>query len=68
MAGTKEGGIKTSAIVKKRYGNNYYASIGSKGGSTKTNLPKGFAANPELARVAGANGGRISKRRSKNRD
>lgn len=38
--------------------------IGAKGGS-RTGI-KGFAANRELARTAGALGGRISRRKSKN--
>ena len=39
---------------------NFYARIGAKGG--KNGRPGGFAANPELARIAGAKGGRISRR------
>lgn len=35
---------------------------GRKGGSTITDKPKGFACNPALAMVAGAKGGRISRR------
>lgn len=38
-------------------------SIGSKGG--RNGHTGGFAANPELARRAGAKGGRISRRRPK---
>lgn len=37
----------------------------SVGGSRVTSRPKGFAANKSLARVAGAKGGRISRRRKK---
>jgi len=40
---------------------NFYAKIGSKGG--KNGHTGGFAANPELARIAGAKGGRISRRK-----
>ena len=30
----------------------------------KAKVPKGFAKNPDLARLAGAKGGKISKRKS----
>lgn len=36
--------------------------MGSKGGQTKTSTPKGFAADPKLASIAGAIGGSISSR------
>jgi hypothetical protein cdiviTM7_01565 len=39
---------------------NFYAKIGRKGG--QNGHTGGFAANPELARIAGAKGGRISRR------
>lgn len=32
MAGTKAGGQKAAATNKARYGNNWYAKIGAKGG------------------------------------
>jgi general stress protein YciG len=60
MAGTVNGGKKAAAknLAKDP---NFYAKIGRKGGQNgKTG---GFAANPELARIAGAKGGRISRRR-----
>lgn len=60
MAGTKEGGRKAAATNKAKYGLNFYADIGRKGG--RNGHTGGFAANPELAREAGAKGGRISKR------
>jgi general stress protein YciG len=60
MAGTKAGGQKAAAknLAKDP---NFYAKIGSKGG--RSGHTGGFAANPELARIAGAKGGRISRRR-----
>lgn len=61
MAGTKAGGQKAAATNKARHGSDFYAKIGSKGG--KNGNTGGFAANPELARIAGAKGGRISRRR-----
>lgn len=62
MAGSIAGGLKCAKANKERYGEDWYREIGRKGGSRKTNKPKGFAANPELARIAGAAGGRKSKR------
>jgi len=60
MAGTKAGGLKAAAANKAK-DPNFYAKIGAKGGMNgKTG---GFAANPALARVAGAKGGKISRRR-----
>lgn len=61
MAGTKTGGQKAAATNIKRYGKGFYGKIGSKGG--KNGNTGGFAANRELARIAGAKGGRISRRR-----
>lgn len=60
MAGTKEGGKKAAATNKAKYGAEFYARIGQKGG--RNGHSGGFAANPELARIAGAKGGRISRR------
>lgn len=67
MAGTKKGGQKAAATNKARHGADFYAKIGRKGGSVK-GTKGGFAANPELARIAGAKGGRISRRRKANTD
>lgn len=61
MAGTKEGGKKAAQTNKARHGKDFYATIGAKGG--KLGRTGGFAANRELARIAGAKGGRISRRR-----
>lgn len=60
MAGTKEGALKAAKTNKKRHGKNFYKEIGAMGG--RNGHTGGFAANPELARIAGAKGGRISKR------
>lgn len=68
MPGTKEGGRLAAATNKARYGEDFYGRIGSKGGSTKTRTPKGFAARPDLARSAGATGGRKSRRRKRQLD
>ena len=60
MAGTKAGGLK-AAMKNKAKDPDFYAKIGRKGG--QNGRTGGFAANPELARIAGAKGGRISRRR-----
>ena len=60
MSGTKKGGLKAAATNKARHGKDFYAQIGAKGGK-KTGM-KGFALNRELARAAGAKGGKISRR------
>jgi uncharacterized protein len=61
MSGTVEGGRKAAIKNKKIRGADFYARIGAIGG--KKGTTGGFAANRELARVAGAKGGRISRRR-----
>lgn len=63
MSGTKSGGLKAAATNKERYGDNYYSEIGAKGG--RNGHTGGFASNRELARLAGAKGGRMSKRGKK---
>lgn len=65
MAGTIQGGIKTAASNKAK-DPDFYRRIGKLGGQAPTTKPKGFAANPELARRAGIKGGTISRRGSKN--
>lgn len=60
MAGTKLGGKAAAATNKAKYGPDFYAKIGAKGGAK--GHTGGFAANRELARIAGAKGGRISRR------
>ena len=60
MSGTKIGGSKAAITNKQKHGDDFYARIGRKGG--KKGHTGGFAANPELAREAGAKGGSISKR------
>jgi general stress protein YciG len=60
MAGTRAGGLKAARTNIKTYGREFYAEIGRKGG--RNGHTGGFAANPELARIAGAIGRRKSKR------
>ncbi len=63
MAGTKEGGRAAAATNKSKYGKDFYAKIGAKGG--KLGRTGGFYANRELAREAGRRGGRVSRRTKK---
>jgi general stress protein YciG len=63
MAGTKAGGQAAARTNKEKYGADFYAKIGAKGG--RLGRTGGFAANRELARVAGSKGGRISRRTKK---
>ncbi|MCL2038519.1 hypothetical protein FWG86_01260 [Candidatus Saccharibacteria bacterium] len=60
MAGNKIGGAKAAATNKAIHGADFYARIGAMGG--KKGRTGGFAANRELARIAGAKGGAISRR------
>ncbi len=63
MAGTKLGGKAAAKTNKEKYGADFYAKIGAMGG--KKGHTGGFYANRELARIAGAKGGRISRRTKK---
>lgn len=60
MSGTKAGGIKAAATTKEKHGADFYKRIGRMGGHNSHT--GGFAANRELARIAGAKGGSISRR------
>lgn len=59
MAGTKAGGKAAAETNIARYGGNFYASIGSKGG--KKGRTGGFYANRELASIAGTKGGKLAR-------
>jgi len=61
MPGTVNGGKLAAKTNQRKYGKDFYARIGAMGG--KKGTTGGFAANRELARIAGAKGGRISRRR-----
>lgn len=63
MAGTKTGGRAAAKTNKTKYGPDFYARIGAVGG--KKGHTGGFFKNRELARVAGARGGRVSRRGKK---
>lgn len=60
MTGTRAGGLKAATTNKKRWGENFYADIGRKGGQSGNT--GGFAANPVLAKIAGRKGGLKSRR------
>ena len=75
MAGTKTGGQKLKATLLAKYGEDYWAKMGSLGGSVK-NPRKGFGTDhrslkdkllghEKLAIRAGRIGGRKSKRTKK---
>lgn len=56
MAGSREGGLKAAKINRTKYGSDFYARIGSKGGKKKG--PKGFALMPTWkVSAAGRKGG-----------
>lgn len=70
MAGTKIGGIKAATTNKTKYGLDFYAQIGAKGG--RKGKTGGFASlkigadgltGRQRAELAGAKGGKKSRRR-----
>jgi uncharacterized protein YcfJ len=60
MAGNKNGGKKAAETTKRKYGSSFYAKIGALGGVKGTT--GGFYARRDIARTAGAIGGRKSRR------
>lgn len=60
MPGNHDGGVKARNTNIAKYGRNFYAEIGRKGG--KNGTTGGFFANRELARIAGRKGGLRSRR------
>lgn len=68
MAGTKEGGLKAAATNKKKYGKNYYAQLGARGGRShcggfnSDKVGKDGLTGWERAKVAGKTGGLKSTR------
>ena len=61
MSGTKDGGRKAKETNLKKHGSDFYKRIGAKGG--RNGHTGGFAANCELASIAGRKGGVISSRK-----
>lgn len=69
MVGTLAGGRKAAATNKAKYGENFYANIGKKGGANSRtggfasqSIGKDGLTGPERAKIAGAKGGSISRR------
>ena len=61
MAGTAKGGKKAARTNMEKYGHEFYAEIGRKGG--RNGHTGGFASmTPEQVRECGRKGGKISKR------
>lgn len=61
MPGNRIGGLKCAATNKAKYGDDWYKKIGAIGG--RNGIGKGgFASNHTLAQLAGAKGGRLSRR------
>jgi len=74
MAGNREGGLKAAKTTKKRHGKNFYKGIGANGGKLSNN--GGFASEligpdgltgSQRASLAGAKGGKISRRPKRER-
>ena len=70
MPGTKAGGQKARETNYKLHGRDFYSKIGRRGGlnGKGPGYKGGFAANPELAKIAGAIGGAKSRRKKMERD
>ena len=68
MAGTLQGGKRASQTNKERHGEDFYQRIGKLSNASwekNGRKPRGFAANPELARIAGRKGGLKSRKGEK---
>lgn len=69
MPGTIEGGKAAAATNKARYGSDFYARIGSRGGKKGTTggfwYKKYVSGDVDAIRRAGEKGGRVSKRPKK---
>lgn len=64
MSQTPEGAIKAKATIIEKYGKDYFANMGKLGGQKSTS--GGFGQGEmgrERARIAGAKGGRVSRRK-----
>ena len=69
MSGTKAGGVKARNTNYERHGKDFYVTIGKKGGMNgrtggffSNKIGKDGLTGRERARVAGRNGGLISRR------
>jgi general stress protein YciG len=59
LSGTHDGGVKCAATNLRNYGVDFYKNIGRKGGKISKG---GFIKGSQLAREAGAKGGRTIRR------
>lgn len=70
MAGNKIGGLKAAKRNRELYGEDFYQRIGSDGGKNGTTggfwYAKYVKGDNEFARIAGAKGGKLSKRGKNN--
>lgn len=60
MSGTRAGGLKALTTNQAKYGLDFYRRIGQKGGASSHT--GGFYGNRRAARIAGAKGGKKSRR------
>lgn len=73
MGGTRAGGLRASLTNKQKYGEDFYAKIGSTGGKNSntggfgnsTVIGKDGLTGRQRARIAGAKGGKKSRRTKK---
>ena len=63
MTGTKAGGLKARNTIQEKHGKDFYKKIGTIGGSVFREAPRWFALHPDIAKTAGAKGGRTSTRK-----
>jgi hypothetical protein len=64
VSGTRAGNLKTRDTIIRKYGKDFWAQTGSKGG--KAQVPKGFALSGKQYE-AGHKGGSISRKRGPNK-
>ena len=62
MSGSRAGGLRAAETNSKKYGQDFYKKIGAKGGLVSHPDTRHFYIDREMARIAGARGGRVSKR------
>ena len=65
MTQTPQGGKRAAQTIKERHGEDFYQRIGKLSNASwekNGRMPRGFAANPELARIAGRRGGLKSRK------
>ena len=55
-------GKKISATIRRKYGDDFWSKIGTKGGASHDGHNSGFGINPKTAVSAGHLGGKNSKR------